>query len=288
MELQKKHSTLKVVFITLGILAVLAILLGGALFYWFYRTTNSFNMNDKPVIMASVDQFIADINQGKFNDAAALADQKYISIDGINSSLADIQPVFKGYEKQDANFSYENIKQFADGKQVTYTTTVYFSDSTKGSVDVVAAQEGGVWKLQGVHVNASPSHINGDIMEYGDQVESSLQNKIINAYETQKAIYSSGDLTAIRKHMILASPLQTNQITNMSDADIKKVIADQVRAIDIVSTSTDVFRSHDAVWKFNKDRTSVLIKLNITITWTNGRVGNIGEQGSYSNGQWYF
>ena len=288
MESTNKRSTLKVVLVTLGVVVGLVVIIGGLFIYWAYQTTKSFSVNDRPLIIADVDNFISDVNQGKLNDAAALADPQNLSLSVINGNLSQIQSVFRGYEKQDSNFSSYNIQQFASGKQVTYQTIAYFSDNTQGTLSVVAAQENGVWKLEGIHINASPSHINGDVVERGDEVNPTLQTTIINAYESQKSIYLGGDLSVIRQHMMLADPSQAQEIASTSDTDLKNINLYQIQAINTAASSPDVFRSHDAIWTFNKGMTSVTIQLPLTATSTNGQVGNIGERGSYSNGQWYF
>ncbi len=266
----------------------LVVIIAGIISYLSYQTTLSFNRNDKPIIVANVDQFIAYISQGKISDAAALADPKYIPVSILGDSFLQIQDLFNGYEKQDNNFSYLNIRQFSDGKEVTYETKAYFSDGLERVISVVAIQQNNVWKLAGVRIMAPSSQVGGRIIQRGDEVDPTLQNTIINAYESQKSIYLSGDITAIRKHMILADAPQAAQIANMSDADLVKMNTYQIQAITRRATSTIPFRSHDAVWSFNKDKTTVLIKLPTTVTSENGQVGNDDEQGSYSNGQWYF
>lgn len=146
----------------------------------------------------------------------------------------------------------------------------------------------GVWKLQSINILASPSHLNGDIVETGDKVDPALLKTIISAIQSGNSIYTSGNPTAIRKEMILSAPSNAQQVTAMSDLDTEKADVQQIKNIDLIGTSTAIYSSHNTVWDFNKTKTSVLIELPITATTTSGQVGNVGLQGAYSNGQWYF
>ena len=285
----KKRSTLKIVLVTLGVVALFVLIAIGTFAFWGYKTTQSFNENDKATVIANVDNFILYFNQGKMSEALALVDSRYITLDSINASLTQLQTIFGGYVRQDSNFISYKLDMYSDGEYVSYQTKAYFSDNTEGLLSVTANKNNGDWKLVTINIRSSVSHINGDIVLRGDEVDSSLKNTIIKSYETQKSIYLSNDLNLIRKQMVLSDPALSKEITNMSDAELRNNNISQVNAINITSsTSSTIFSDHNTVWTFNKDKTTVLIMLPLIASSTNGQAGKIGQKGSYSNGQWHF
>lgn len=285
----KKRSTLKIILITIGVLVLIVLIAIGSFAFWAYKTTQSFNANDKSIVINNVDSFISYFNQGKMKEALELANPKYISLDAINSNLTQLQTIFNGYVKQDSNFTSYRINKYSDSEVVTYQTKAYFSDNTEGTLSVIAVKQNNEWKLESVNIKSSLSHLNGDIVLHGDEVDVNLKNTIVKAYDSQKSIYLSKDIKSIRNQILLSDPAVSKQIEKMSDSELLNSNLSQINAINILSaTSTEIFSDHNSIWTFNKDKTTVFIKLPIMASSTNGQVGNIGQKGSYSNGQWHF
>jgi hypothetical protein len=159
MESIKKYSTLKIVLVTLGGVAIVIIIVVGVSLYSDFSSLNSFNANDKPVIMAQVDQLISDINQGNVDNAYKLIDPKYFSLAELQKDIPMFQKLFQGYIREDSNFQSENITSSIDGNKVTYQTTIYFSDNTQGTLAIVANQENGKWEIGGLNVMDPSTHI---------------------------------------------------------------------------------------------------------------------------------
>ena len=156
MKSTQKHLILKIVLIILGVFLVLGIV-GIVL---ARQSLQNFNDVDKPQLIQVVDQFIKDINENKPSDAYQLIDGKDLTLDAFVKALPEIQVVSYGYLRQDSTFKNVKIISFAGGKkQVTYSTTIYFSDNTQGEITIAATKIDEKWFINLFYPVASARHI---------------------------------------------------------------------------------------------------------------------------------
>lgn len=140
----------------------------------------------------------------------------------------------------------------------------------------------------GVHYDTQ-NGLQNFTVQNGDEVDPVLKDTIINAYHNQRAVFSSGNLSSIRQYFLDSAPATskdeiTKQITNMSDADLQKLV-DLFNKIGSLATD-DVLRSPDTVWTFSKNMDSVKIQAKLTTTNADG-INKITIDMVYTNGKWY-
>ena len=124
-----------------------------------------------------------------------------------------------------------------------------------------------------------------DFLRY-NQIDPKLAEAIIAGYETNKAVYESGDATVIRKHLLVAVPASAAAINKMSDKDILSLASFQTNADKLLGDSTKWFMDKDTYWIFNTDKTQVSITIHATKP--DGNIEVLRLVGVYNNGQWYF
>jgi hypothetical protein len=126
------------------------------------------------------------------------------------------------------------------------------------------------------------------VVENGNQVDPTLKNTIITAFNQDKSIYASGDLVTIRQHILAGLPptqqQQITQVTSMSDSDLKNMVSvyDQIASL----ATEDVLNSASTTWTFNQDKT--VVKISFKTVLSNGNNENINIDMLNTNGQWYF
>ena len=125
------------------------------------------------------------------------------------------------------------------------------------------------------------------VTEQGNQVDPTLQNLVITDFLSAKALYASGNLPAIRQHLLDGAPAGSQlqqQVTNLSDSDLQKLVAvyNQVAGL----TTEDILRSPSTTWTFNQNMT--VVKITFVATLPNGSPENVSVDMLETNGQWYF
>lgn len=134
--------------------------------------------------------------------------------------------------------------------------------------------------------NATYSNTGNTTTQKGNEVDTSLQNTVINALNNKKEVFAKGNADEMRKYLLdsaATDPKSAEQINKYSDDDLLK-FANLINQIAPYMTG-DVVRSADTTWTFNEDTT--LIRIRTKAAFGDGQNGTVYIDMQLVNGKWY-